>query len=321
MGWNDHIGDDDQISSLPDEAWESAVDTGRPFNPNDSWLRTARRAEQLVAMRGWFHARYCDPAHETPYIGREGGYFFVNGGPFNPSTELHQRFGGVIDDVLIEQVVEEMFTEVGHQWAPAWYCPPDDYDERFDLERVDADEPLRRVRKRLAECAQVLELEGGTGGVVLARSLVFGAIIGVLESFLWEIAQHWIESSEDALRSCVTRLPAIRDQQIKLGDIFVRHESIRDLVKGHLQNTVWHRWDKVSAIYDKGLGIALPSMKIFGAALVKRHDIVHRSGRTKAGEYVNISVSEIEVLSQHVERFAAEVSELAKQRFLVQSSL
>lgn len=103
---------------------------------------------------------------------------------------------------------------------------------------------------------------------------------------------------------------------MKLGDVFDRHGSIRDHVKGHLQNTVWHRWDKVGAIYKSGLGIALPSVKVFDAALVKRHDIVHRSGRTKDGDEVDVTNSEIENLSKVVEQFAEEVSDLAKNRFL-----
>lgn len=316
MGWNDHIDDGDDISNLPPEAMGNIFDVEGPFDPNDHWLRNAEEDHQLIAMRAWFHARYCDPAHETPYNGREGGYLFVDGGPYNPSSELHERFGGIVDDSLIEQVVDEMVDEVGDQWAPIRREPPEDYDERFDLELVDADEPLRRVRKRLAECRQVLDLQGGAQAVALARRLVFGAVIGVLESFLWELSQHWIESNDEALRGCVTKLPAIRDEPMKLGDVFDRHGSIRDHVKGHLQNTVWHRWDKVGAIYKSGLGIALPSVKVFDAALVKRHDIVHRSGRTKDGDEIDVTSSEIENLSQAVEQFAEEVSDLAKNRFL-----
>jgi len=209
-----------------------------------------------------------------------------------------------------------MIDEGGGQWAPIRREPQDDYDARFDLEVVDADEPLRRVRKRLVDCRQVLDLQGKADAVALARRLVFSAVIGVLESFLWELSQHWIEASDDALRDCVTRLPAIRDEQIKLGDVFKRHESIRAHVKGHLQNTVWHRWDKVSAIYKSGLGIILPSVKVFDDALIKRHDIVHRSGRTKDGTEVDVTNTEIEDLSRAVDRFAEVVSDFAKKRFL-----
>lgn len=315
MSLNDYVDDDSDISNLPPEAMGNPFDVEGPFDPNDHWLQSAEEEHQLIAMRAWFYARYCDPAQDTPYNGREGGYLFVDGGPYNPFIELYERFGGIVNDILIERVVDEMVQEVGDQWAPIRRELPDDYDERFDLDLVDADEPLRRIRKRLADCRQVLDLQGGAEAVALARRLVFGAVIGVLESFLWELSQHWIEASDDALRGCVTKLPAIRDEQIKLGDVFERHENIRAHVKGYLQNTVWHRWDKVGAIYKSGLGITLPSLKVFDDALVTRHDIVHRSGRTKDGEEVDVSNAEIEDLSRAVTRFAEEVSDLAKKRF------
>lgn len=314
MGWNDHIDDGNELSDLPSEAWGNIFDVEGPFDPDDGWLESAEREEQLIAMRGWFCVRFCDPAHETPYNSREGGFLFVNGGPFNPSTELHDRFEGIVDDELIQEVVDELICEVGEEWAPIRSTPPDDYDERFDFHLVDADESLRRVHKRLDECRQVLELEGGTEAVALARRLVFGAVIGVLESFLWELSQHLVDSSEEALRGCVTKLPVIRDQSIKLGEVFDRHDGIRDYVKGYLQNTIWHRWDKVGPIYRDGLGVKLPSMKVFDEALVKRHDIVHRSGHTKDGVEVDITQAEIEALSKAVRKFATEVMALAKTK-------
>lgn len=315
VDWNDIIDDDDDISNLPTEAIVNPLDVDGPFDPNDHWLRSASEEHQLIAIRAWFRSRYCDPAIETAYNSREGGYLYVDGGPYNPSIELHGRFGDIVDDTLIEQVVGEMVGEVGDQWAPIRRDPPEDYDERFDLELVDSNEPLRRVRMRLTECRHVLDLQGKAEVVAFARRLVFGAVIGVLESFLWELSQHWIEASDEALRNCVTKLPAIRDEQIKLGDVFDRHENIRNHVKGYLQNTVWHRWDKVGPIYKQGFGITLPSVKVFDDALVKRHDIVHRSGRTKDGKEVDVTDKEIEDLSNSVEKFAEEVSDLAKMRF------
>lgn len=84
MGWNDHI-DDSELANLPPEAYENIFDTDGPFDPNNHWLETADEDDQKTAMREWFLARYCDPAQETPYNGREGGYLFVNGGPYNPA--------------------------------------------------------------------------------------------------------------------------------------------------------------------------------------------------------------------------------------------
>ena len=315
MGWNDHMDDGDDVSNLPPQARGNVSDTDGPFDPDDGCLRQAEPAQRRVAMRAWFLARFCDPAHETPYNGREGGYLFVNGGPYNPSDELRERFGDVVDGDAIQEVVDEMHAEVGDQWAPVRYDRPDDYDDRFDLELVASEEPLRRIRQRLDDCKRVLQLQGDSDAIALAERLVFGAVISALEAFLWETAQHWINAREGALRECVTKLPVFRDEPIKLGDVFNRHEGIREHVKAYLQNLVWHRWDKVGALYKTGLGVTLPGVKPFDEALVKRHDIVHRSGHDKAGQPVIVKREEIEALSVAVVEFAVELERRLADRF------
>lgn len=84
MGWNDHL-DENELANLPSEAFLSF---SGPVDFDDAWLRHADRDDQLIAIKEWFLARYCDPACETPYNGREGGFLFINGGPYDPADVL-----------------------------------------------------------------------------------------------------------------------------------------------------------------------------------------------------------------------------------------
>jgi hypothetical protein len=233
MGWNDHH-EDSELCNLPSEAWGHTFDVDGPFDPDDVWLRCATKDDQQIAMREWFTARYCDPALETPYIGREGGYLFVNGGPNSPDHELQTRFGRIVDGDVIQEVVSDLVLEVGDQWAPIRESFPDGYDERFDLEVVAPDEPLRRMEARIHELKNTLSLQSDAMAKALVTRLVFSALISVLESFLWETAQHWIEQRGDVLRRCIEKLPAFRDRPITLGDVFNQHEKIKETVKGYL---------------------------------------------------------------------------------------
>ena len=316
MGWNDHMDDDDEASNLPPEAFERAY-AGQPLDIDDGWLRLADDDDKLTAMRVWFLARYCDPAEETPYNGREGGYLFVHGGPYDPSEEIPDRFGGIVGDDLIEVVVDEMLDKHGDQWAPIDYGVPDDYefDERFELSLISRDEPLRRLRERLLQIQMILTLQGNGTARTLAEKLVFGAVIGALEAFLWETVSYWVENDEETLRDMVTKLPKFRDEPMKLGEMFDRQTSLKSHVQGYLQNVVWHRWDQVAPLFKIGLGIELDSTKVFQDALVKRHDIVHRSGHDKSGAPVLVTVKEIQDLCAAVDIFCANIeSRLSNRR-------
>lgn len=317
MGWNDHL-DDSELGNLPPEAWGNTFDVDGPFDPENFWLEHASEDHQRIAMREWFTARYCDPAHETPYNGREGGYLFINGGPYDPADELHTRFGRIVPGEVIQEVANELVMEVGDEWAPIRNEPPDeyDYDERFALEPVAADEPLRRVQERVDELKKIALLHSDPDARSLVSRLVFSALIGVLESFLWETAQHWISARTDVLQRCIEKLPAFNQRSIKLSEVFSEHAKIEETMKGYLQNLVWHRWDQVGAIYRDGLQVKLPSTQAFQAPLEKRHHIVHRSGTDMNGEKIEVSYADIESLANDVERFAVQVAKDCEAKML-----
>jgi len=315
MGWNDYL-DDSELANLPPEAWGNVADVDGPFDPEDFWIENADKDHQRIAMREWFTARYCDPAHETPYNGREGGYLFVNGGPYVPSDELHTRFGRFVPGDVIQEVADELVMEVGDQWAPILReLPPDYYDERFDLESVGPDGPLLRVRERIAELNMTLRLQSNPVAQPLVARLVFSALIGVLESFLWETAQHWISTRSEVQQRCVERLPVFEDQKFKLSEVYVQHAKIEATVKGYLQNLVWHRWDQVGALYRLALKVKLPSVKAFQAPLETRHHIVHRSGTDMDGNKIEIGDSAIASLAYDVEAFALQVTKDCSDKF------
>jgi hypothetical protein len=53
----------------------------------------------------------------------------------------------------------------------------------------------------------------------------------------------------------------------------------------------------------------IPSLKQFDKSLIKRHDVVHRSGFTKTGDPVIIDAPEIYLLCDQIESFANYVSQ------------
>ncbi len=150
--------------------------------------------------------------------------------------------------------------------------------------------------------------------MTLVEKLVFGAAIGALESFLWETMHYWVDSDESVLKSVATKLPALKDEPIKLGDIYVRYEGLKSHVTGYLQNLVWHRWEKVAPLFKLGLDIALPTAKPLEAAMIKRHDIVHRSGHDKNGVAITLTVAEINSLCDEIEKFAQSIDQQLSSR-------
>jgi hypothetical protein len=312
MGGYDHL-DDNELGNLPPEAF-SPWNVDGPFEPQNHWIETASRDHQIIAMREWFLARYCDPVHNMPYNGREGGYQFINGRPFDPAEVLPDRFGRMVEEDVLQEVIDDLHLQVGDEWAPIEIRPPRDYDEDYGVVVETSDQPLVRLRERLEQSKQVLSLQGNFSAQLLARNLAFSSVIASLESFLWETVVYWVDHDEATVIAIVKKIPVFRDKPLKLGEIFERGENLKNEVKAHLQNLVWHRWEQVAPLFEMGLGIGKPGLGQFDNALLKRHDIVHRSGFTKTGVRVYANETEIHDLCEQILQFATGINEKLANR-------
>jgi hypothetical protein len=308
MGWNDHMDDHNELGNLPPEAFSSWHVDGQ-FEPDNHWLQTARKDHQMIAIRAWFLGRYCNPVSSMPYNGREAGFRFIHGGPFDPADVLPTRFARIVAEEVIQEVIGEFHEQVGDEWAPVQLSSPDDYDDDYGVDIENGDQPLERLRERLGQSRQILTLQGDISAQALALNLSFGSVITSLESFLWETVTYWVDHDEVAITNIVTKIQVFRDQPLKLGQIFEKRETLKNDIKAYLQNLVWHQWDKVAPLFRLGLDIDIPSLKPLDNALKKRHDIVHRSGFTKERQPIKVDVIEIEALCEQILGFAGEINE------------
>jgi hypothetical protein len=86
------------------------------FTP--SQFRRLSRARQIEAMVQWFHGRYQDPSIGTPYNGREGGFLYIHGGPYDADTEIQAEFSDLTDFETMQQAVDQVTSEGIYEWAP-----------------------------------------------------------------------------------------------------------------------------------------------------------------------------------------------------------
>lgn len=100
-------------------------------------IRTNHADQSIQYMKTWFFQNFWDPANETPYNGREGGYLYVYGGPYNAADELYGHFGDVFDDDEIHQAIDEVEAEGILDWAP---MPGSSYHENPLDEEYEDDE-------------------------------------------------------------------------------------------------------------------------------------------------------------------------------------
>ena len=99
------------------------VDVGRhavlePFqislvDDEDTALDRENRIQEMV---DWFFENYQDPANSLPYESAEGGYIWIDGGPYDASEQIGDNFSGE-DQALIDAAVERVQSDGLFDWA------------------------------------------------------------------------------------------------------------------------------------------------------------------------------------------------------------
>ena len=308
MGHNDYLDDGPE---LPPEAGN--VD-GPRFEPNDDWLRTAPRNLQIRAMRRWFLDRYEDPQNETPYDSEDGGYVFVWGGPYDPNDVIQERFDHVVPFKVMRALIDELYVDVGDEWAPIDHEGAD-YDDALSMLVVSRTDPHRMLSDRLAQIEAVLTVAGDVQLVQLTTQLAHGAAITALEAYLWDTVAYWAANDESVVRAIVATSKDFQAKTLPLSTIFERMERLKDEVENYLRDMVWHRLDKVKPLMTLGLKIEVPDIGELMEQIVVRHDIVHRGGRNKDGRPVNVSVDDVCQLLATVRAFVDAIELELERRF------
>jgi len=107
------------------------------------WRASVTDAGLVDHLVRWFHYYHEDPANDTPFESREGGYQWIHGGPYEARDEIGGAFGDLVSDAVLERAVDEVERDGIYDWAPSSNHPdrldfPDDVPEDVSLDAVQA---------------------------------------------------------------------------------------------------------------------------------------------------------------------------------------
>jgi len=156
MIWEYPIGAENYRETLV-EPHELVDDIGIVFDGEMQDLIDDRQAK-IDEMIDWFHDHYEDPAQNTPFESREGGYQWVWGGPYDASEELSDHFDNE-SEFNIAKAVENIQASGMTEWAriPTFEDFADEATDIDDLERLilELPEPLPTPKFKIAEDSKI----------------------------------------------------------------------------------------------------------------------------------------------------------------------
>lgn len=275
-------------------------------------LRAADRETQLDVMETWFRQNFEDPAHRTPYESAEGGYIWIWGGPYDAREELGDRFSGVVPDDVIDELADKLAGECW-QWAPT--PSAEDYDDYLVEDIAQITEYYHNFSRAILDIEKLLGTKVDDTVASCFFRLLYVNVITALETYLSDAFINTVVNNPELMRRFIETTPEFHAEKIPLTEVFKAIEEIEPKARRYLIDVVWHHLERVKPMYRETMGIEFPSDSgvIFRAILI-RHDIVHRNGKTKDGKEIPITrtdvadlIGEVEKFVQHIDTQLAEV--------------
>lgn len=142
---------------------------------------------------------------------------------------------------------------------------------------------------------------------ILKRQIYVSAIT-CLETFLSDTFVNQTNENETYLRNFVESFPNFSNKKLALNQIYEQFEKLNLIARKEMLDVIYHNLDKIENMYKATFKIEFPNIQELSKAVALRHDLVHRNGKTKDGDEVNVDEESINNLLTKIYEFVENIS-------------
>jgi hypothetical protein len=265
--------------------------------------------EQMKIMREWFHENFEDPVEECPYDSREGGYIYIWGGPYDAREELEMEFCGLVNEKIIDTLVDELESKCNEWSAYSYNQHFEDSEDEYMLQKSQDKTSFERFNNNLTTLRQLALIEVDDENKKTMLYMIYTHTITCLEAFLSEYFIEKVLRDDTYLKSFFKNNQEFKERKFTLNDIFTEYNEVRKTALAYLTEITWHKVEKISKLYKDVLEIEFPQdIGSIYRMVGKRHDIVHRCGKTKDGLDIELNNSDIQEIFNETSRLAEHIN-------------
>lgn len=140
--------------------------------------------------------------------------------------------------------------------------------------------------------------------------LLYAAVVTAMETYLADTLINRTMGNPKLLRRCLESAPEFATRAVPLTQLFVEHEKVETTVRQYLVEVIYHNLAKVNRMYRDILGVEFPpKMGDLYKAIERRHDLVHRGGKSKSGERAVVAHEAVRALIADIKHFVSVIEE------------
>lgn len=147
------------------------------------------------------------------------------------------------------------------------------------------------------------------------NNLLFANTIAAMETYLSDAFINTVLNNPELLRKFMETTPAFNEKKYKLSEIYTWLEDMQKAVTQYLLEIIYHNVFVVKNMYKCTLDINFQEdLESIQKAIMARHDIVHRNGKTKNGDILKITEEEVLLNIELINGFITHVDKQLKEK-------
>lgn len=139
------------------------------------------------------------------------------------------------------------------------------------------------------------------------RRQIYSGAITCLEDYLSTTIIQEVLNKEEFFKNFVKTYRGIKNRKFDLSEIYEKFDKLRDIVKMELVEVIYHDLPKVKGMYRDTFQIEFPEIGELMKAIKTRHDMVHRNGKNKEGERIELTKELTSDVIDKVEKFVQDI--------------
>lgn len=194
------------------------------------------------------------------------------------------------------------------------YLQPWDMEQGYDYEEqyeaiTENKEYLQKFRDELSNLRLINALSVPDKSLkdILTRQLYI-SVIGTMETFLSDAFINLTNDNNEYFKNFIETHPEFKKRKFELREIFDKYDKLKETAKVIMLDTIYHNLPSVSQLFKDTFKIDFPSIKEVYEYVLKRHDLVHRNGKTKDGTPVETDENSVKELIDKVTNFVEEIA-------------
>lgn len=231
---------------------------------------------------------------------------------------IRQRYGIDIDP----NEHEEQWAELAAEYSAMQEAEEDEAEFQW-LNRHSHSDFFHEFSAELATASSLLTFGSNALLTDTVNKLVYAHAVTLMEALISSVVRKLIVSEQSLLMNLVAKYKKLSGITVTLKQIAEEPKIVESIVLKELSEVTFHNVSTINQVFNAMFDEHMKGLRLseIGRICGKRHDIVHRNGKTVGDEAIELTTQEVEQAIRSIRDFAEDLKSKIHNALTAQESV